>query len=306
VKTRRALPGLLIATVLLYESAAAPRLAASADNAPQRIVSTTPGITEILYALGLGDRVAGVTRFCHYPPEARLKPKIGDFINPNLEAIAALKPDLVIVETNPVRLAERLNALHLRTLEIDQQDVAAIDHSIRAIGAAAGVSQRAEQLTESIRAGLDGVRAQSARLKAPRVMFVVGRMSGRLDGLVVVGRASYLNEVIRIAGGENVFRDALAAYPQVSMEEVMARNPEVILDMGEMSDSGVVTERQQRETVALWTRRLPSLHAVKQHSVFPIVSEMYVIPGPRVGDAAHAIFAMLHPSAEKSGGAGAK
>ena len=284
---RRAALG-LVATALL----------AGAANPPQRIVSTTPSITEILYALGLGDRVVGVTRFCRYPPEAMLKPKIGDYINPDLEAIAALRPDLVVVQTNPVRLAERLNALHLRTLEVDQQDIAGIDDSIRAIGAAAGVSLRADQLIAKIRAGLDEVRARSAKLQAPRVMFVVGRASGRLDGLVVVGRASYLNDVIRIAGGENIFRDAAAAYPQVSMEEVLARNPEVILDMGEMSDEGTVSEREQRETVALWTRRLPSLDAVEHHRVFPIVSEMYVIPGPRVVDAARAIFAMLHTGAE--------
>jgi len=287
VTRRRAALG-LVATALL----------AGAANPPQRIVSTTPSITEILYALGLGDRVVGVTRFCRYPPEAMLKPKIGDYINPDLEAIAALRPDLVVVQTNPVRLAERLNALHLRTLEVDQQDIAGIDDSIRAIGAAAGVSLRADQLIAKIRAGLDEVRARSAKLQAPRVMFVVGRASGRLDGLVVVGRASYLNDVIRIAGGENIFRDAAAAYPQVSMEEVLARNPEVILDMGEMSDEGTVSEREQRETVALWTRRLPSLDAVEHHRVFPIVSEMYVIPGPRVVDAARAIFAMLHTGAE--------
>jgi iron complex transport system substrate-binding protein len=82
---------------------------------PQRIVSTAPSITEMLYALGLGDRVAGVTTYCRYPPEARLKPKIGDYTSPNVEAIAALKPDLVILQTNPVRLAERLAALHLKT-----------------------------------------------------------------------------------------------------------------------------------------------------------------------------------------------
>src|ERR1700733_8183373 len=106
---------------------------------PQRIVSTTPSITEILYALGLGDRVAGVTRFCRYPPEAQLKPKIGDYVNPNIEAIAALKPDLVVIQTNPVRLRERLEAMHLRVIEVDQQDIAGIYASIRAIGEATGV-----------------------------------------------------------------------------------------------------------------------------------------------------------------------
>src|ERR1700722_7966305 len=81
---------------------------------PPRIASTAPSITELLYALGLGDHVAGVTRFCRYPPEAQLKPKIGDYVNPNLEAIAALKADLVVIQTNPVRLRERLETMHLR------------------------------------------------------------------------------------------------------------------------------------------------------------------------------------------------
>ena len=80
---------------------------------PQSIVSTAPSITELLYALGLGNRVVGVTRFCRYPPEAQLKPKIGDYTSPNLEAIAALKPDLVIIQTNPVHLADRLGKLQV-------------------------------------------------------------------------------------------------------------------------------------------------------------------------------------------------
>ena len=269
---------------------------AAAASPPQRIVSTSPSITEILYALGLGDRVVGVTRFCHYPPEATRKPKIGDFINPDIEAIAALKPDLVVVQANPIRLTERLNALHLRTIEIDEQDIAAIDKSIRVIADATGASRRAAQLIGSIQAGLDEVRDKSEKLNAPRVMFVVGRAPGRLDGLVVVGRSSYLNELIRIAGGENIFRDAAAAYPQVSMEEVMARNPQIILDMGEMSDAGTVSEQERRATIALWNGRMPMLDAVKQHQVFPIMSEMYVVPGPRVVDAARAIFEMLHPA----------
>ena len=261
---------------------------------PQRIVSTTPSITEILYALGLGDRVAGVTRFCRYPPEAQLKPKIGDYVNPNIEAIAALKPDLVVIQTNPVRLRERLETMHLRVIEVDQQDIAGIYASIRAIGEAAGVPDRAQKLIGSIRASLDAVRARAATLKPVRVMFVVGRSQGRLDGLVVVGKASFLNETIHTAGGENVFHDAIAAYPKVSLEEVMARNPEVILDMGDMSDTTGVTDQHKREVVALWDR-VATVDAVKQHRVFAIASDFYIVPGPRVVESARSIFDMLHP-----------
>jgi iron complex transport system substrate-binding protein len=268
--------------------------AALLSGQPQRIVSTTPSITEILYALGLGDRIAGVTRFCRYPPEAQLKPKIGDYTNPNIEAIAALKPDLVIIQNNPARLRERLSPMHLRAIEVDQQNIAGIYESIRAIGEAAGVPDRAEKLIGSIRAGLDAVHARAVELKRVRVMFVVGRSQGRLDGLVVVGKASFLNEVLHTAGGENIFEDALAPYPKVSLEEVMSRDPEVILDMGDMADTVGVTDQHKREVVALWDR-VATVDAVKQHHVFAIASDFYIVPGPRVIDSARSIFDMLHP-----------
>jgi len=278
--------------VLLLAVSPAGRVA---NCQPQRIISTAPSVTEILYAMGLGDRVAAVTTFCHYPPEARKKPKIGDYVNPNLEMMLSLKPDLVIVQTNPARLAERLQALHLRVLEVDQQNIEAIYKSIRTIGDAAGVPGNSARLIESMRGGLDAVRTRAARLKKARVMFVIGRLPGRIDGLAVVGNASFLNEVIEIAGGENVFRDAMAAYPRVSLEEVIARSPDVILDMGDMADTVGVTEEHKREVVGLWRERAVTVSAVKQHRVFAIASDIYVVPGPRVVDAAQEIFSILHP-----------
>jgi iron complex transport system substrate-binding protein len=282
VVIRRRSLGLLLLAALLH---AAP---------PQRIVSTAPSITELLYALGLGNRVVGVTRFCRYPPEAQLKPKIGDYTSPNMEAIAALRPDLVIIQTNPVHLADRLGALKLRVLEIDQENIAAIYKSIHDVGSATGTEHAATQLADSILHGLGNIRTRVSGLPRVRMMFVIGRSPNGLDGLVVCGRASYLNEVIEIAGGENVFRDAVAAYPAVSLEEVMARNPEVIVDMGDMSDTVGVTEEHKRSVIALWDR-IPNLAAVKQHRVFAVASDIFVVPGPRVIDAAKAFAEMLHP-----------
>ncbi|HLH39241.1 MAG TPA: cobalamin-binding protein [Bryobacteraceae bacterium] len=272
-------------------------IAAGLFAQPQRIVSTAPSITELLYALGLGDRVAGVTRYCTYPPEALKKPKIGDYVNPNVEAIAALKPDLVIVQTNPVRLAERLRRLHLNVLEIDQRDLAAIYESIREVGQATGAAARATELIDRIRGGLEEVRARAAKLNPEKMMLVVGRRPGRLDGLIVTGRSSYLNEIIRIAGGENVFGDARAAYPQVSLEEVLARDPRVIVDMGDMGDDAAIPAARQREVIELW-QRLPSLAAVREHRVYAISSGGFLVPGPRVVEAARELFAALHPESK--------
>ncbi len=263
---------------------------------PQRIVSTAPSITEVLFALGLGNRVVGVSNFCHYPPEAEKIRKVGDYIRPDLETIVSLRPDLVIIQTNPVRLADRLHAVHLNVLEVNQNNLEAIYQSIRQVGAAAGVQDRATKLIASMQTALAAIRRRTAALPKTRVMFVVGRDPGSLDGLVVVGKASYLNELLQIGGGENIFQDASAPYPAVALEEVLARNPEVIIDMGEMSHTTAVTEAQKRAVVALWDR-YPSLRAVREHRVLAVSSDIFVVPGPRAVDAARAFARMLHPEA---------
>jgi len=281
---------------ILWLAAAALLCGPLCAQAPKRIVSTAPSITELLYALGLGDRIVGVDRFSRYPPEALQKPRIGDYVNPNLETIASLRPDLVIISVNPVKLAERLGVLRLKVLEIDQDGLAKLYDSFRVVGQATGAAAQADKLAATVREQLDAVRMRAAPLKKTRMMFVVGRTPNRLDGLIVVGQASYLNEIIALAGGENVFRDAVAPYPGVSLEEVLARNPDVIVDMGDMADTVGVTDAHKREVTSLW-ERLSSVAAVKQHRVYAVASDIYVQPGPRVVDAAKAFLEMLHPEA---------
>ena len=139
VIARRGLAVIIFAAALL--AAPAPQ------RQIERIVSTAPSITELLYALGLGDRVVGVTKYCRYPPEAQSKPKIGDYTSPNLEAIASLKPDLVVIQTNPIHLADKLAALKLHVLEVNQENIAAIYKSIQQVGAATGADHAAAQLS---------------------------------------------------------------------------------------------------------------------------------------------------------------
>jgi iron complex transport system substrate-binding protein len=263
---------------------------------PRRIVSTSPSVTEMLYALGLGDRVAGVTTFCHYPPEAARKPKIGNYLNPSLEAIIALRPDLVIAETTGVRRSEPLLSLQLKVLEVDDATLAGVFESIRKIGRACGVPARAEALCRDIQASLDAIRARTVRLGRRRAVFIVGRAPGRIEDLIAAGRASHLNELIEIAGGDNIFRDSPASYAKITLEELLARNPEVIVDMGEMAETVGVTEAGKRAVVALWGR-YPMLAAVRRQAVFAVASDIFVVPGPRVVDAAREFARMLHPEA---------
>ena len=267
-------------------------------QAPQRIVSTAPSITELLYSLGLGDRIVGVDRFSRYPADALKKPRVGDYAAPNLEVIASLRPDLVMIPTNPVQLRQRLEALRLKVLELNQEGIPALYESIRVMGQATGTTTQATRLTEKIRGDLEAIRTRSAKLPRTRILFVAGHTPQRLEGLIVAGGSSYLNEIIDIAGGENIFRDAKGAYPAVALEEILARNPQVIIDMGEMADTVGVTEAQKQAVQKLWTG-MASVAAVRSGRVHAVASDIFVVPGPRVVDAAAEFLKLLHPEAAR-------
>jgi|SRR5688572_24794395 len=268
----------------------------AASAAPSRIVSTTPSITEILFALGLGDRVVGVTNYCRYPAEAQKLPRIGTYIQPNLEAIAALKPDLVLIQKNPIRLAEQLQRIGLNVVEIEYDSVPGTFAAIERMAEATGAAERGRKLSASLRADLDHIRQRSAKLPRRSMIFVVGRTPGTIEGIVAVGRASYLNDLIQIAGGVNAFAEATGAYPKITLEQLVARNPEVIVDMGDMTDTVGVTEEHKRSVVALWNR-MPVLRAVRGKRVFAVAEDYYVVPGPRMIDAARSFARFLHPEA---------
>jgi iron complex transport system substrate-binding protein len=263
---------------------------------PHRIISTAPSITEMLYAVGLGDRVVGVTTYCHYPPEARSKPKVGTYTEPNMEIIASLKPDLVIIQKNPINLAARLGGLRLNVLEVSHDTVDDVYVSMQRIADAGGVSVQGRAAIEDSKRQLADVRTRTAGLSRRKMMFIVGRAPNAIEDIIAVGRASYLNGVIEIAGGSNIFKDAVAPYPKVGMEDILSRNPEVIVDMGDMSVTEGVTNEHKRAVVALWNK-YQSLAAVRDKRVFAVASDIFTVPGPRMVDAARAFAHMLHPEA---------
>jgi iron complex transport system substrate-binding protein len=261
---------------------------------PQRIVSASPAITETLFALGLGDRVAGVTDYCNYPAEATKKPKIGGYLRPSLETILALRPDLVIAERSPSNLAAQLTRLKITAVEVEYKTLPDILASIEKIAAAAGVAERGVALRNSISLKMDQIRSRVKPYPRTKVMFVVGRTAGTLTGLIVVGSGSYLTALMETGGGVNAFADATGAYPKVTMEEVLARDPDVILDRADMGNQSVATEGQKLAVVNLW-RTYPMLKAVKQQRIVIMVPDIFFVPGPRIIDAAQAFAKMLHP-----------
>jgi iron complex transport system substrate-binding protein len=268
----------------------------AASAAPQRIISTAPSITEMLYAVGLGNRVVGVTSFCHYPPEVRKKPKIGSYMYPNLETMLALRPDLIVVLKEHAGLAAQLRQLRLNVLELQHNDLAGLFESIRTLGRNTGAEAAAESLVSSIRRDLEQIRARSEGLERRSVLFIVGRAPGMIRDLVIVGRGSFLNELIAIAGGRNLFGDSATFYPKISLEEIYAGRPDVIVDMGDMSDTDRVTEEHRRSVAELW-KELPTVPAVQTGRVYAVANDIFVVPGPRVVETARELFKMIHPEA---------
>lgn len=275
---------------------AAGLLLAASLFAQQRIISTTPSVTEILFALGLGPRVVGVTTFCRYPEEARRLPKIGTFLDPSMETILGLRPDLVIVQKNPVRLTERLRAVGLRVIEVDPESMEGVHQTIAEFARTVGIEKQGRELSARIRSGIEKVKRVTAKLPRRRVVFFVGRTPGTLDGLIAAAKGSYLTELLADAGGENIFEDSPAAYPKVSLEELLARDPEVILDMGDSTLTGAITEEHKREVIRLWDR-YQTLSAVRNHRVYPVADDRFVIPGPRMVEALRIFAKLLHPEA---------
>ena len=257
--------------------------------APQRIISVAPSITEMLFALGLGDQVVGVTTYCKYPEAAKAKPKIGGYTTPSLERILALRPDQVIMMKNRPDVAGKLRQAGIDVIELQPENLAGIYDSIRVIADKVGQRGRGQSLIQSIQAQLREVATQQGGRSKPKVLFVVGRTPGGVSDLIAVGRGSYLSELIVLAGAENVFAEAAVPYPQVNMEEVIRRNPDVIIDMGH---SEMVTESQKRAVKQLW-KKYPFLRAVQRGAVFPISADYFVTPGPRVGLAVRDIQRMI-------------
>lgn len=252
----------------------------------------------MLYDLGLGDFVVGVTSFCHHPPEVREKPQIGSYMYPNFESMLAMKPDLIVVLKEHGELVTKLKTFKLPVFELQHNDIAGIYESMMELGRKTGVEPMASSRVAKIREGLEEVEARTAGRPKRSVLFIVGRTPGTINDLIVVGSGSYLNELISVAGGVNMMADSPSHYPKIPREELYARRPEVIIDMGDMSDTDGVSEAHKRSVVKLWDV-LPMLPAVKAKRVYAVADDIFVVPGPRVVLTAQELLRMIHPELAK-------
>lgn len=262
---------------------------AAAGQAPQRIISTAPNLTEILFAVGAGDQVAAVTDFCAYPPEKLAQmPRIGAYLNPDMERMFSLQPDLVVVIPSMESLRRRLEAAHIPTLTVRNESHEDMLASIEAIGTATGHEAEGQQLRAELEQGLAKVR-DLAGTQPTSFLMVIGRGSGDMSGIFAVGPGTFLDELARAAGGRNVLEEAISLYPQVPLEEVIHLAPEVIIEVV------VPPSELTGDQVAAGWNTLSTVPAVRDGRVHVLTDDYMLIPGPRALRTAERLLPLLHP-----------
>jgi iron complex transport system substrate-binding protein len=263
---------------------------------PQRIVSLSPSLTETLFALGLGDRVVGVTRYCQYPPEARNKPRVGGYHDPNYEAIVALRPDLVVLRSESEQFVKAFRDLGLPLLEVRHDSVEGILGSFVVIGRRCGAEAEARRIVADIETQMHRITEKTAGLQRPRVMVVAQRTlgSGKIQNAYVAGSDNFINRMILLAGGKNACSDTSAGFPVVSAEGILRMNPQVIIDLLSNAPRGGLSAE---EVLRDW-QQLPDVEAVRSRRVYLVEDDYAFIPGPRFIKLVEKFARLIHPGKE--------
>lgn len=277
---RRALPILLLTAHCLLPTAVHA-------TEVMRIVSLAPSVTETIFALGLGDRLVGVSVYCDYPPGVEKIDRVGTFLTPNVEAIVAKRPDIIIAVPTPGNQdpVEALRRLGFKVVLVDPNSVAEIEESLVTIGRAVGHEAQGRALASRLEARIAAVRARVADAPQRKVLMVVGHTP-----LIAVGTGTFQDELIRMARGINLAATAGGAWPHLSIEFAIATAPAVIIDttMGNEESAGA------KAAMAFWSA-FPTLPAVRDGRVYGYKAYQLLRPGPRIAEALETIARFIHP-----------
>lgn len=251
----------------------------------ERVVSLSPSTTEALFALGAGPRVVGRTRYCDFPPEAVRIPTVGGYVDASVEAIIGLRPDIVVGARGPAGrgIVDQLTALGIETYFPPTESLAEIEAMILGIGDEVGEREHAREVVDRIRARIDRTKRTLGTYPRPRVLLVFAR-----NPIVVAGPDGFPNEVIRLAGGENVIETG-GTYPMVNFERLLALDPDIVVDATFRSpDSGALDIDDPG-----WAE----LTAVRKKRVVALQEDVLLRPGPRIADGVDVLARTLHPEA---------
>jgi iron complex transport system substrate-binding protein len=249
----------------------------------ERIVSLAPSITECLFVLGAADQVKGVTDYCNYPPEARLKPHVGGMINPSIEAVVGLEPDLIVLsmEGNIREDFRRLTSFGTPVFVSNPRTLEGIYRSLRALGTLTGREDSARHFVAGLRSRENAIRSAAEGRPPVRVLLMVS-----VQPLMCAGGNTFIDELLRVAGGTNLASRAHGTYPSYSRENVITDDPEVIIVMSDILARGA--------TLTALFPEWGSVDAVRNGRVFRLDADIVSRPGPRALDALEKLFHILH------------
>jgi iron complex transport system substrate-binding protein len=286
----------LLSSLFLSSSCRQGQQQRSEQPRPQRIVSLSPSVTEILYGIGAWPQVIAVSQFCSYPEDVRNKPRVNGWDKTNLEQVMALKPDFVIgVDAQEPFLKDKLTGLGVRSLFVKSQTLADIMTSMTEIGRGTGHELEATDLIAKTQGEIDGVRKAVSDRPHPRVLCVVDRVPGTIRDLYTATKGSYLDELITIAGGDSIAPVAEHGYGKINKEAVLTLNPEVIIDMVQVSKGNF-----GEDPIAVWNE-LAEVRAVREKRIYPMTDPAVIHPSQFIGRTAQLFAKALHPESFPDG-----
>ena len=258
------------------------------QSPPTRIVSLVPAATEMLFAIGAGPRVVAVSSYDHEPPEVDRLPRVGALLDPDLERILGLRPDLIVVYGTQHDLQQQLTRAAIPVFPYTHGGLAEVTSTIRALGVRTATAARANEVAAAIDRELADIRARVAGRARPKTLLVFGREPGTLRNLYASGGVGFLHDMLDVAGAINVFAGEKRESVQASSEALLAAAPEVVIELHVESDGAV--------DLAAW-KVLPALPAVRDNRVVVLTGTDLVTAGPRVASATRRLAKALHPEA---------
>jgi iron complex transport system substrate-binding protein len=292
VPSRVKLAASLVLAVLTL--AATGAVTGAADD-PQRIISLVPATTEMLFVMGAGGRIAGVSNYDRFPPDVARLPKVGGLLDPDVERLLSLKPDLVIVYDTQTDLKRQLERARIPMFGYVHRGLPDITETMRTLGVRIGMKDAAAAAAARIEQQLAAIRARVAGRPRPKTLLIFGREPGALRRVDASAGYGFLHDLLELAGGSDVLGDLRKQSVDMSTEMIITRAPEVILEL-HYGDS-LKPERFDAER-RVWNA-LPSVPAVRNNRVFLLGGDEFVVPGPRIVIAADRFARTLHPEAFK-------
>jgi iron complex transport system substrate-binding protein len=256
---------------------------------PQRIVSLVPAVTEMLFAIGAGPRVIAVSSFDHWPPEVAKLTRVGGLLDPDVERILSLEPDLLVADASQEEVLVKAKAAGIRVYSYSLGGLDNLGRTMRELGGVVGTADQAEAAAAAVDQRLEAIRKRAAGRHRPRTLLVFGRQPGVLRAIDVSGGTGFLHDIVQLSGGENVFGREKREWVRVSVENVVAAAPEVIV---ELHYGYYLTSARLRTEMAAWGT-LTTVPAVRNRRVHLFEGDKFVVPGPRLVEAAAEIAAVI-------------